>query len=69
MEFLDDFKPVDFGRIPGAIGGVLVKVTSFVRPVTEAPLCHSDHYDRTHFVDEEPAGSTTAQASFGFFED
>ena len=76
MEFLDGFKTVelrDLKKIPGAIGGVLVKVTSF--PTSEGyPSEYPKHPERRvedpqGTLDFEEAGSMTATASAGFYED
>ena len=71
MEFLDDFKPVDFRKIPGAIGGVLVRVTSQL-PSGGYPSEYPKHPERRL---QDPQGeldfdgSATAVASAHFYED
>ena len=74
MEFLDGFKAVelrDLKKIPGAIGDVLVKVTSF--PTSEGyPSEYPKHPER-RLQPPQPEldfdGSATAQASPHFYED
>lgn len=52
IAFLDGFRPVSVKVLCECFGEVASRL---VRPVQEAPLHMSNHYDRSHFVPQEPA--------------